>query len=161
MSGSILGGVAWSRFAGERPAMAEAGAVLLTAFTIGYLATLRVDGSPRIHPVTVSIHDGRIWIFAIDGSRKAADLRRDGRYALHSFPRFPSDEGWSDEEFAVGGRADPIVDPEVRSAVRAVHNDSVGDTDWLFELRVAHAFHKVRIDGAVRHESWVLDGGEQ
>ena len=144
----------WSGLAAAEPELADAGAALFRAFTVGYLATLRPDGSPRIHPVTVTLHDGGLYVFTLAGSRKGEDLARDPRYALHSFPRAWSDAGWDDEEFAVGGRAAEVIDAERRAAIAAVHNDSVADGDRLFELHPERAFHKSRAAGAVVHRSW-------
>jgi hypothetical protein len=134
--------------------MAEAGERLFRAFTVGYLATLRADGAPRIHPVTVTLHDGGLFIVAVAGTAKAADLRRDPRFALHSFPRLPTEDSWDDEEFTVAGTARRVEDRSVRDAVLTVHNDSVADDDPLFELRPERVFHKVRRDGSLQHETW-------
>jgi hypothetical protein len=144
----------WEEFATERPEMAAAGTDLFRAFTIGYLATVRGDGAPRLHPVTVTLHQGQLYIFALARTHKAGDLRRDGRYALHSFPRFPDDQVWSDEEFMVGGEAVEVGDPQERAAVLAVHDDTVAADDPLFRLSVERAFHKVRREGTVVHTAW-------
>ena len=49
------------------------------------LATLRRDGSPRISGTEVEFDDdGNIYLGMMEGSRKAVDLRRDPRLALHS-----------------------------------------------------------------------------
>jgi hypothetical protein len=49
------------------------------------LATLRQDGSPRISGTEVEFDDaaGEICVGMMPGSRKALDLRRDPRLALH------------------------------------------------------------------------------
>ncbi len=49
------------------------------------LATLRRDGSPRISGTEVDFadHDGQVYLGMMPGSRKALDLRRDPRLALH------------------------------------------------------------------------------
>ena len=47
---------------------------------------VRADGGPRVHPVCPQVVDGELWVFVIAQSPKRADLERDGRYALHSFP---------------------------------------------------------------------------
>ncbi len=48
------------------------------------LATLRRDGSPRISGTEVDFHDdGEIYLGMMPGSRKALDLQRDPRLALH------------------------------------------------------------------------------
>ncbi|MGH2405330.1 MAG: pyridoxamine 5'-phosphate oxidase family protein, partial [bacterium] len=51
---------------------------------MAYLATLRGDGAPRVHPVTPIVGEGRLFLFMEPTSPKGHDLRRDGRYALHS-----------------------------------------------------------------------------
>lgn len=48
------------------------------------LGTIRRDGSPRISPVEPCIRNGGLLVGAMTWSAKAADLRRDPRYALHS-----------------------------------------------------------------------------
>jgi len=48
------------------------------------LATLRKDGSPRISGIEVDFVDGDLWLGAMWQSRRALDLRRDPRFALHS-----------------------------------------------------------------------------
>jgi hypothetical protein len=144
----------WAELARQAPDLAAAGESLFRAFTIGYLATLRADGSPRIHPVTITLHDGGLFAFPIAGSAKAADLARDPRYALHSFPRAWSDEGWDDEELTISGRALLVKDVARRAAVVAAHNDSVGADDPLYELLIERVFHKSRDGGRVQHATW-------
>jgi hypothetical protein len=43
----------WEDFAAERPQLAETGRAMFYqfGFGIGYLATIRKDGGPRLHPV--------------------------------------------------------------------------------------------------------------
>jgi hypothetical protein len=144
----------WNDLAAAEPELAAAGERLLRSFTVGYLATLRRDGVPRIHPVTVTLQAGALFVSTIAASRKSADLLRDPRYALHSFPRFPDAAGWNDEEFAVSGRARLVTDPAEREAVVAVHNDTVEEDDRFWELMIESAFHKYRIDGKPVYESW-------
>lgn len=50
------------------------------------LATLRRDGSPRISGIETSFRGGELWLAMMPDSRKAADLRRDPRFALHAAP---------------------------------------------------------------------------
>ena len=49
------------------------------------MSTVRPDGGPRLHPVCPLIADSGLYAFIIP-SPKLNDLRRDGRYALHSYP---------------------------------------------------------------------------
>lgn len=140
----------WAEFAAAEPALAGVGEELFRAFTLGYLATVRPDGSPRVHPVTVTLHGGGLYISTVRGTRKAYDLRRDGRFALHAFPRLPDDSGWHDDEFMAGGRAEEVVDAAERRAVLEVHNDVVSPRDALWHLLLDRAMRRHRIDGRPR-----------
>lgn len=134
--------------------MAVAGEALFRAFTIAYLATVRPDGSPRAHPVTVTLHGGGLFVSAAAGTRKAYDLRRDGRFALHAFPRFPDPSGRQDEEFMVGGRAEEVVDDATRAAVLAGLSDTVAPDDPLWRLMLDRAMHKHRVEGRLVTDRW-------
>ena len=48
------------------------------------IATLRVDGSPRISGIEAVFTDGDLTFGSMPDARKGADLRRDPRFALHS-----------------------------------------------------------------------------
>jgi len=149
----------WEQFAGSAPRLAVAGAELLRQFTVGYLATVRGDGMPRVHPVSVALADGGLFIFVLAHTPKLADLRRDGRYALHSFPRLPTEDQWDDEEFMIGGRAVPVLDPAMRKHVSAAHNDAVAPGSELFELRIGRAVHKHREHGMAIWTTWTAMAG--
>ena len=97
----------WSEFAADEPRLADGIRALLQQYGpgFGYLATVRADGGPRVHPVSPVITDEGLFCFIID-SPKRRDLERDGRYALHSFP--PEE---SDDEAYLAGRARPVTDP--------------------------------------------------
>jgi hypothetical protein len=66
------------------PEVARLGTARLAAVPAAMLGTLRRDGSPRISPIEPSIVNGRLLVGAMTWSAKAADLRRDPRYVLHS-----------------------------------------------------------------------------
>ena len=106
--------VTWSEFENDAPDMAEAGKKLLYQFGVGlgFLATLRKDGAPRLHPVCPTVVDGHLYAL-IGPTPKRADLKRDGRYALHTFPAEKVDD-----EFLVMGRAKFIDDPAIADKVR-------------------------------------------
>jgi hypothetical protein len=108
--GAIL---TWGEFEREQPELAVAGRGLLYAFGVGlaYLATTRKDGAPRVHPVCV-IQTGEGLYGMIVPSYKLADLRRDGRYALHSYP-LPQNE----DAFNLSGRGLERTDQALRDAV--------------------------------------------
>src|SRR4051794_22128304 len=99
----------WSDFAAAEPSLAAGIRALLQQYGpgMGYLATVRSDGSPRLHPVSPVLTDTGLYCFIVD-SPKRRDLERDGRYALHSFP--PEE---SDDEAYLTGRAIRVTDPLV------------------------------------------------
>jgi hypothetical protein len=71
------------------------------------MATLRVDGSPRISGTEVQFADGELRIGSMPGAVKAKDLLRDPRVALHSATVDPPDgqpTAWEGEA-KVAGRA--------------------------------------------------------
>jgi hypothetical protein len=49
-----------------------------------FLGTLRRDGSPWISPIEPYLTGGQLLIGAVAWTQKAADLRRDPQYVLHS-----------------------------------------------------------------------------
>lgn len=130
----------WSDFAAQQPDMAEAGRALVYQFRVGlgYLATVRKDGAPRLHPVCPVIAAGGLYVFIGNHSPKLHDLLRDGRFALHSFPK-PE----LDDEFSVAGRALRVDDAAVREVVYAAYTATGAFTsnDTLFELWLERALH--------------------
>src|SRR5918997_3659922 len=122
--------VSFGDFAEEEPRLAASLRALLHQYGRGmaYLATVRPDGGPRVHPVSPIVTDEGLYCFVID-SPKRRDLHRDGRYALHSFP---AEE--SDDEAYVAGRARPVTDP-ARVARLARSFRAAPHVDWrLFEF---------------------------
>ena len=103
----------WEEFQHSQPGLAEAGRALLYQFGVGlaFLATVRRDGGPRVHPMCPLIHRGGMYAFIVPGP-KQADLHRDGRYSLHSFP-CPDNE----DAFYCTGRVQVVDDPATRRAL--------------------------------------------
>jgi hypothetical protein len=108
-----LGMASWSDLSRRSPDLASAGRALLYQHDVGlaFLATVRDDGRPRLHPMCPLLHDEGLFAFIIP-SPKQADLRRDGWYALHSFP-CPENE----DAFSVSGTASLVDDRELREVL--------------------------------------------
>ena len=128
----------WSEFEQANPAMAAAGRQIIYQHGIGlgYLGTVRKDGGPRLHPFCPIVTDGGLYGLIID-SPKQRDLRRDGQYAIHTFP-VPD----RDDEFYLTGRAARREDPELERAVRATYLATGGGSDGseqLFAFDLEHA----------------------
>lgn len=130
----------WAGFERDAPEMAAAGRALIYHFGLGlgYLATLRRDGAPRLHPICPVIANDGLYTFIGNQSPKRDDLVRDGRYALHSFP-LPE----VDDEFYVAGTAAPVDDDTVRGIVYEAYTATGAFTsdDTLFELLIERALH--------------------
>ena len=106
----------WSEFAGLHPDLAEPGRKLLYQFGVGlgFLATTRPDGGPRLHPMCPILIERGAFAFIVP-SPKQRDLRRDGRYALHSFP-CPDNE----DAFYCSGRVRLLDDQRSRAELGAI-----------------------------------------
>jgi len=124
----------WADFAAAAPDLAAAGAQHLDrAEGAALLATVRGDAPPRIHPVTVGIVEGGLYVFLLD-SAKRKDLVDDGRYALHAHQDMAAPD-----EFSVRGRARLVPAGDVREHVASGWFFEVDDSYWLFELGVQSA----------------------
>jgi hypothetical protein len=122
----------WSDFNTARPQLAAAVCALLCQYGpgLGYLATVRADGGPRVHPVSPVIADGGLFCFIVD-SPKRDDLERDGRYALHSYP-----PEHSDDEAYLSGRAVAVTDVHRARRIADAARAAPG-ADWrLFEFTI-------------------------
>jgi hypothetical protein len=96
----------WAEFALADPELAAFGQARLDG-RICFHATLRADGSPRVHPVEPWIATGLLLVRFRGQSPKVAEVARDGRYALHSPMDNPDGIGG---EFLVSGWMERISD---------------------------------------------------
>jgi hypothetical protein len=99
------------------------------------MATLRVDGGPRISGTELEISDGELWLGSMAQARKARDLLRDPRVAIHGPTADPPDDPklWLGEA-KLSGRAEevPHDDPSHRfridiDEVVLTHLNDAGD----------------------------------
>jgi hypothetical protein len=136
--------ITWTEFERQQPALASAGRRQFYQVGIGlaFLATVRPDGGPRVHPVCPVIGDAGLHLLIVPGP-KQQDLRRDGRYALHSEACPPPRQ---DDGFAVTGRVREVTDAAVQRVVRAQVLTERGGTVWpgfdeepIFELGIESA----------------------
>lgn len=140
----------WGEFVAEAPELAAFGAQRF-GLGVAFLATVRRDGWPRVHPVTPIIGGGRLFLFMEPASPKGHDLRRDGRYALHALT---TDQSGAGGEFAVRGRAVPVADADGRALATASAGYTPADRYVLFELSVDGALATVYEDGQPVRSRW-------
>jgi hypothetical protein len=74
----------WHNVEQAEPEFAQRVRALFDAHKHKTIATLRVDGSPRISGIEAAFEDGELVFASMPNARKGADLRRDPRFALHS-----------------------------------------------------------------------------
>jgi hypothetical protein len=131
--------VTWASFARAAPDLAQAGRDLLFQFKVGlaFLATVRKDGGPRLHPVCPVLSNERLFVLITAESPKRQDLLRDGRYALQSFPQ---PKPGSDELY-VTGRAVLVEDAETRAAILRDATHMADPSETAFELLIDRVMH--------------------
>jgi Pyridoxamine 5'-phosphate oxidase len=118
----------WATFEAAAPDLAESargrwpGIVALQrgepltqpVFEVAYLATIRPDGRPRLHPFCPVLAHGRLFAAIPPRSPKGHDLRRDPRCAIHALP------GPDDDELMILALAREVGDDATRAMVRTV-----------------------------------------
>ena len=132
--------ITWTEFERRQPALAATGRAQFYqhGMGLGFLATVRRDGGPRVHPVCPVISTAGLHVLILPGPKRG-DLRRDGRYSLHTEMFAPPRQ---DDGFAVSGRAIEDSDPATWNVVRDQVIADFGelwpdyDTLTLFELSV-------------------------
>jgi len=150
----------WAEFKNEEPELAENGRGLLfqSGAYIGhaFLATLRKDGAPRLHPVSLVYSNDRLYVFIPPASPKCADLKRDGRFALQAFPPPKNEAG---EEFYLSGTAKWIQVPSARNTIIDETGIHVEENEVLFELFLERAMYTRLVNWGTTdeqpwHQSW-------
>ena len=124
----------WGEFTEAAPELAAFGAERFRQAEVAYLATVRDDGSPRVHPVTPILGEGRLFSFMEPLSPKGHDLRRDPRYAMHSLV---TDQDGNPVEFHVRGR--PVYDTTTRARVAEAAPYEPMERWIVFEFSVEEA----------------------
>jgi Pyridoxamine 5'-phosphate oxidase len=98
----------WKEVHAEAPALAERVRRCFDEHIHKTIATLRKDGSPRISGNEVTFTGDEVWIGIMPGSRRAVDLERDPRIAIHSATVDPEMLGG---DAKMSGRAVAVTDP--------------------------------------------------
>ena len=127
--------MSWQLLQNQQPELAAFGAERLNG-QVAYLATVRKDGAPRVHPMTPIIGEGHLFVFMEPTSPKGHDLQRDGRYAIHCSV---SDNTGTSGEFIVTGRAHLIYDPELRALAVRLARYTPKERYILFEFDIETA----------------------
>ena len=145
--------MSWQALEEKNPELAAFGASRLHG-QVAYLATIRQDGSPRVHPMTPIIGQGHLFVFMEPTSPKGHDLRRDGRYALHCGV---GDTSGASGEFNIRGQAHFIDNPELRALAVQLAPYSPAERYILFEFSLESAASTVYEGEGIIRQRWQRD----
>lgn len=132
----------WAQLVAQEPAFA---AKVKSALDVGKhktLATVRRDGGPRISGIEVMFAGDDLWLGSMWRARKALDLLRDPRFALHSPTTEPGEggAGWEGEA-KLSGRVEAVTDPARVAAVTGGEPSPDGDGMHLFRCDLDEVVH--------------------
>jgi uncharacterized pyridoxamine 5'-phosphate oxidase family protein len=144
--------MSWKTFESQNLEIAEFAKARLHN-KVAYLATIRKDGSPRVHPFTPIIGEGHFFVFMEPTSPKGHDFRRDGRYAVHCSV---SDTSGESGEVIVMGAAKFIDDADVREQAVRVCPYQPAERYILFELEIEHVLITEYGDAGTVRRQWTL-----
>jgi hypothetical protein len=139
----------WAEFADTAPDLAAMGADRLGQ-GVAYLATTSSDGSPCVHPVSPIVAQA-MFVFMEPTSPKGRDLRRDGRYALHSAV---DDSVGTGGEFFVRGHARLVEDRAIRQSANDAASFPPEDHYTLFQLDLDNVLVTTYDDGVPVRTRW-------
>lgn len=113
-------------------------------FDVAYLATVRPDGGPRLHPFCPILAAGSLYAAIPHASPKGNDLRRDPRCVIHATP------GPEDDELCIRALAREVsTDVHARAAVVAIGAASeIGGMVETMAYDPLFEFDLVRVDVA-------------
>ncbi|MEY2571749.1 MAG: hypothetical protein QOE63_2099 [Acidimicrobiaceae bacterium] len=152
----------WADVAAAAP---ELGAKVQARFEktgLGYLATLRKDGAPRISGLEPLFWDAHLWLGMMDASRKQADVERDPRFALHAAN---IDKQVGEGDARVSGRAVRVTDNDTFAAFRAAFHEKTDQEPPpafpLYTVDVTELMHLMPAGDHLLIEWWTPEGGLQ
>src|SRR5262245_61368422 len=149
--------MSWKTLEIQAPDIAEFGRARLHG-KVSYLATIRKDGSPRVHPFTPIIGEGHFFIFMEPTSPKRHDLLRDSRYAVHC--AVTDNSGESGEVF-VTGKAKFIEDAELRALAFRICPYEAAERYILFEFDIESVMTTEYPDGNAVRKYWKIEEGNK
>jgi len=153
----------WDEFAEQAPVLSQYLLARLDDEATGritYVATVRKDGGPRVHPVKVFLSGGHLRLFMYPESPKGADLIRDPRYAMHAAV---TPNPFLSGELAAHGTARIETDPEARAlaAAEAPFAAPPPDDNTLFSLDLDLVIGAWAADGAPARMRWRAGEGPE
>lgn len=145
----------WAQFEGASPELATVARERLHG-RVGYIATTRPDGSPRVHPVTPIVGEGELFVFMEPTSPKGKDLVREPRYQLHASVE---DTNGGGGELYVRGTARLAADEPTRLRATGTSPYRPADRYILFVLGVDEAMLTTYAEDGPTRTRWVAEAG--
>ena len=142
--------VSWKEFEASAPELAQFGRERLHGL-VSYLATIRKNNLPRLHPLTPIIGEGHLYVFMGPTSPKGKDLDRGSAYVLHSTV---ADNEGSNGEFQLTGYANRVRDATARQQAVSLSPYEPEARHILFELSIIKAFSTVYRDDDSVYTRW-------
>lgn len=143
----------WSEFTEATPNLASFGKRRLEG-RIAYFATIRSNGSPRLHPVSPFIANNHLFVYMEPTSPKGHDLRRDARYTLHCAVE---DSSGGQGEFLISGKAIEVNSEKTRKEAFDQANQigyNPQERYILFELKIEEAMSTVYEGTEIKRDTW-------
>ncbi|HET9250155.1 MAG TPA: pyridoxamine 5'-phosphate oxidase family protein [Actinomycetota bacterium] len=135
----------WDAFERACPEIGEMARARFERDQLVMIGTIRRDGTPRLSPNECDFAEGRLFVSMMWRSRKALDLLRDPRIAVHSVT---TNKDGTDGDLKVYGRVVDERDPAVRDAFREAIRRRI---EWAPDEPEYHCFSvDVRSAGYVR-----------
>jgi hypothetical protein len=128
----------WDEIKTDAPDLARRVQDRFEATGLALLATVRRDGAPRVSGIEPFFGFGHVWLGMMPGSRKARDLQRDGRFAMHAAT---ADKNMTDGDAKVAGVAVEITDTDQRAAYARAFAEETG-----YDPSDAGDYHLFRLD---------------
>jgi hypothetical protein len=113
----------WAEVVAAAPELADRVRERFDAHGLAVLATIRADGAPRVSGVEPLFALDELWLGMMPSSRKAADLQRDPRLALHNATE---DKQVTNGDAKIAGRAIEITDAATLEAFARAFQDATG-----------------------------------
>ncbi len=124
----------WEEFEVACPEIGSVARERLTKDQLVLVGTIRRDGSPRISPNECDFAQGRLFVSMMWRSKKALDLLRDPRVAVHSMT---CDTSGTEGDVKLYGHIVDEQDPALRAAFREAIR---ARTDWAPDEPEYHCF---------------------
>lgn len=139
----------WQDFATEQPGFAEQIRIRFGQQSKHVLATLSVQGSPRVSGTGVFWFEADVWIYAPPNAPRVQDLETDPRFVLHVNP---GDGSKRDGDVKVSGIVEPVPSGQEYDKFIAAHQP--GRQVELFRLLLEEVEHSQAVSNSLRVTTW-------